>query len=218
MIRFPVSRSGLPRAVLASALILLGTLSGAGAQGAAGAAIPTEDEIAEALSPPPRTRGLTLGVRNEAGGEGRAFLDTLRNRAALSDDERQRLAAAAADRPSIDLDVPFGYGSAQIGPQALPVVKVLGATLARPQFSGSVIMIAGHTDARGPDRANQALSERRAEAVKQYIVRNYGVPAANLVAVGYGRARLKDPAHPLAAENRRVTAVNMSAVKAASRE
>ncbi|ACA15389.1 OmpA/MotB domain protein [Methylobacterium sp. 4-46] len=200
------------RAAFLSALTLLCTVAGARAQAV------TEEQILAALSPRPLTRGLTLGVRGDAGSEGRAFLDTLRNRTGLSDTERERLAAAAADRPSIDLDVPFAYNSAQIGPKALPVVKVLGATLSRPQMSGSVILIVGHTDANGSDHGNQVLSERRAEAVKQYIVHNYGVPAANLVAVGYGKRHLKDAARPTAPENRRVTAVNMSAVKSASRE
>ncbi|ACL56402.1 OmpA family protein [Methylobacterium nodulans] len=203
---------GLRRAAFLAGLALLGSAVGAQAQAV------TEEEIFEALAPRPLSRSLSLTVRSDAGSEGRAFLDTLRNRTSFSQAEREQLAAAAAERPSIDLDVPFAYNSATIGRTALPVVKMLGATLARPQLASSIILIVGHTDAKGSDRVNQLLSERRAEAVKQYIVQNYGVPAGNLVAVGYGKSRLKDPANPLAPANRRVTAVNMSAVKSAARE
>ncbi len=67
------------------------------------------------------------------------------------------------------------------------------------------VEIAGHTDTDGPDARNLALSQSRAEAVRDYLV-NKGVDGARLVPVGYGEAR------PIAdngsssgkAENRRV--------------
>jgi len=48
-----------------------------------------------------------------------------------------------------------------------------------------MIEIAGHTDSAGDEAANQALSERRAEAVMDYLVRA-GLPATRFQAVGYG--------------------------------
>jgi OOP family OmpA-OmpF porin len=47
------------------------------------------------------------------------------------------------------------------------------------------IEIAGHTDSDGEDTANQALSERRAQAVLDYFVKA-GLPADRFTAVGYG--------------------------------
>jgi len=49
----------------------------------------------------------------------------------------------------------------------------------------SAIEIAGHTDSAGEDAANQALSEKRAQAVVDYLVKA-GLPAARFTAVGYG--------------------------------
>jgi outer membrane protein OmpA-like peptidoglycan-associated protein len=72
-------------------------------------------------------------------------------------------------------------------------------------------MLAGHTDGKGGDAFNQDLSERRAEAVKRYLIARYKLPAANLIAVGYGKSMLKNQANPFAAENRRVQVVNMTA-------
>lgn len=48
--------------------------------------------------------------------------------------------------------------------------------------------ISGHTDADGDERANQALSERRAEAVTAYMVAA-GVRPDSVIAIGYGEAR-----------------------------
>jgi OmpA-OmpF porin, OOP family len=47
------------------------------------------------------------------------------------------------------------------------------------------IEIAGHTDADGEDGFNQALSEKRAQAVLDYLVKA-GLPADRFTAVGYG--------------------------------
>ena len=54
-------------------------------------------------------------------------------------------------------------------------------------------MVAGHTDAAGGEEYNQELSERRAEAIKRYLTDKYGIKADNLVTVGYGKSKLKDP-------------------------
>jgi outer membrane protein OmpA-like peptidoglycan-associated protein len=203
------------RTALLTGLLALGSAA-AQAQPA-----PSEADILKALSPAqqPLTRSLSIGPRSgsESGaiGEDRGFLDSLRNRTSFSPAERERIAAASADKQSIDLEIPFDYASATIGPKALPLVKSLGGALA--QLKNNTFLVVGHTDGKGHDKTNQALSERRAEAVRQYIIQNYGVPPANIVAVGYGKSRPKDSSNPLAAVNRRVTAVNMSAVKSASR-
>lgn len=47
------------------------------------------------------------------------------------------------------------------------------------------VEVGGHTDSQGDEFANQALSERRAQAVADYLV-GKGVNAANLVVIGYG--------------------------------
>ena len=70
-------------------------------------------------------------------------------------------------------------------------------------------MVAGHTDASGGEEYNQNLSERRAELIKKYLVDKYGINGTDLVTVGYGKSKLKDPAQPMAEANRRVQVVNM---------
>ena len=50
------------------------------------------------------------------------------------------------------------------------------------------VEIAGHTDAEGDAAANQALSEKRAQAVVDYLVKA-GLPAERFTAVGYGSAQ-----------------------------
>jgi outer membrane protein OmpA-like peptidoglycan-associated protein len=51
------------------------------------------------------------------------------------------------------------------------------------------IEISSHTDSRGNDAYNLALSQKRAEAVVDYLVKQ-GVDKTNIVAKGYGESRL----------------------------
>jgi outer membrane protein OmpA-like peptidoglycan-associated protein len=49
------------------------------------------------------------------------------------------------------------------------------------------VIVEGHTDSTGSDAYNQALSQRRADAVLNYLVRK-GVPANRLTARGFGKS------------------------------
>ena len=78
-----------------------------------------------------------------------------------------------------------------------------------PSLKGSTFLVEGHTDAVGGEAYNQALSERRADAIKRYLIEKYGITGSDLVTVGYGKAKPKDPNAPMDPINRRVQVVNM---------
>ena len=176
----------------------------------------SEDQILRALTPEkaPLTRGLSMGPRaqrNIAASELEAkFVQSLRNRPtrSLSTGEREQIADMVQEKPKIDLEINFDYNSDRISAKSLPSVQTLGRALANPELKGSTFIVAGHTDAAGGDAYNQELSERRADAIKRYLVEKAGIPASDLVTVGYGRTKLKDPANPLSEVNRRVQVAN----------
>ena len=62
---------------------------------------------------------------------------------------------------------------------------------------------------RSAARANQELSERRADTIKRYLTEKYGIAGTDLVTVGYGKTKPKDPNAPMDPTNRRVQVVNM---------
>jgi len=196
------------------ALLTAGLLTGF-APGPASAAEVTEGQILQALTPKkPLTRSLSAAPPTQpaASAADSRFIDTLRNRntRSLSSGEREQIAVIADTRPSIDLEINFEYNSATIAARARPSVEALGRALTNPDLKGSTFLLAGHTDAAGSDAYNQTLSERRAEAVKQYLVEKFGIAANDLVTVGYGESRLKRPDAPLDAANRRVQVVNLA--------
>jgi outer membrane protein OmpA-like peptidoglycan-associated protein len=184
----------------------------------------TEDQILRALAPEkkPLTRGLSTGPQTTVDPTATAaetkFVDKIRGRStrSLSSAEREEIAAAAKDKPNIDLTITFDYNSADISAKSLPEVQKLGRALTSDDLKGSTFLLAGHTDAAGGDNYNQDLSERRADAIKRYLVDKYGINGADLVTVGSGESKLKDPSQPLAEVNRRVQVVNMDNKSTAS--
>ena len=173
------------------------------------------EQIINALAPKSVTRSLTLSPPQApaTSPEEAKVLNSVRNRPtrSLTLDERQELATIVKDKLSIDIDIDFDYNSAQIGATATPGITALGKALSSPQLASGTFMLAGHTDGKGSDAFNQDLSERRADAVKRYLIARYKLPTANLIAVGYGKSMLRNKDNPLAPENRRVQVVNMAA-------
>jgi outer membrane protein OmpA-like peptidoglycan-associated protein len=185
----------------------------------------TEDQIVRALVPvkKPLTRGLSVGPQVEpdpaaVAAEGR-FVQTIRGRAtrSLSNTEREEIATIVKDKPKIDLEINFDYNSADISARSLSSVQALGKALTNPDLKGSTFVVAGHTDAAGGESYNQDLSERRADAIKRYLVDKYGIASSDLVTVGYGKSKLKDASNPMADANRRVQVVNMENKATASK-
>jgi outer membrane protein OmpA-like peptidoglycan-associated protein len=183
----------------------------------------TEDEIVRALAPAkkPLTRGLSAGPQVDpavTAEEGR-FVQKIRGRStrSLSNSEREEIATNIKDKPKIDLEINFDYNSADISTKSLSSVQALGRALSNPDLKGSTFVVAGHTDAAGGETYNQDLSERRADSIKKYLVDKYGIVGTDLVTVGYGKSKLKDPANPLADINRRVQVVNMENKATASK-
>ena len=169
------------------------------------------EDIISALKPPRVTRGLTTSPASAArAADETRFIATLRNRPtrSLSTDEREKIASIASSKPKIDLEINFEFNSAVIGSKAMPQVTELGTALTSIDLKGRTFILAGFTDGKGSETYNQGLSERRADAVKQFLSEKYGIEAGSLVTVGYGLTHLKDPANPFAAENRRVQVTN----------
>lgn len=103
-------------------------------------------------------------------------------------------APAAAEEPEasvisdmslskLDLDIVFKTGSSEISPRYFNRLNALAKYLIENKRGGE---IAGYTDNTGDAAANKQLSEVRAAAIREYLVKA-GVPAESLTAVGYGQ-------------------------------
>jgi len=136
-------------------------------------------ELTEQLKPAPRTRGL-----------------------------RNLSVEAATERPSVSLLIQFDFDSARVRSESEQTLRNLAEALQSPALLQSRFAVEGHTDAKGSAAYNQQLSQRRAQAVRELLVRS-GVEASRLSASGKGATELADQADPYAAANRRVRVVNL---------
>jgi len=84
----------------------------------------------------------------------------------------------------VRLGLNFEVGSANVDSQYFPLLRKIQSAI--DVFPGSRVEVQGHTDAFGADADNMVLSERRAAAVRQYLVTNLQVRAVRVDAVGYG--------------------------------
>jgi len=95
-------------------------------------------------------------------------------------------AAPAAKRTIVLRGINFDFDKANIKPEAEPVLDAAIEVL--KENSELHVRVGGHTDSVGTDAYNQALSERRAKAVLDYLVK-HGIDASRLSAVGFGESQ-----------------------------
>jgi outer membrane protein OmpA-like peptidoglycan-associated protein len=93
---------------------------------------------------------------------------------------------APAPRKLVLEGVNFDFDQSTIRPEDQANLDKDIATL--EQWGKVNIEVAGHTDSRGSDEYNMALSQRRAEAVRNHLIRK-GIEADRLTAVGYGESQ-----------------------------
>lgn len=187
---------------------------------------PSAEQIINSLKPSGNlTAGGTRGIRlaaptgegtapAQAGSQsGKAPAATGQARVASAKPVAHAAAPAAVGGPSVNLTVNFPNGSADLTPEAMATLDALGKALASSDLANYRFRIEGHTDTVGSPEYNRTLSERRAEAVVNYIESKYGVDAARLQAVGMGEEGLlvSTPAQTPEPRNRRVQVINLGA-------
>ena len=176
---------------------------------------PSADQIINSLRPsgnmmPGGTRGIRLAApTNEPTAQQPAPSQTQQPRVAAN----RSAAAPAQAAPTVNLTVNFASGSAELMPDAIRTLDELGRALASKDLAAYRFRIEGHTDTVGSSNYNRTLSERRAEAVVDYVARKYGVDPSRLQAIGMGEDGLLVPTPPQTPEprNRRVQVTNLGA-------
>jgi outer membrane protein OmpA-like peptidoglycan-associated protein len=132
---------------------------------------------------------------------------TLREVQALFDSEEAEI-IVGVDRVTMRLiGLTFDSGSHKIRPEDYSLLtKVHQGIRAFPEAQ---IVVEGHTDSQGNDQFNQALSTRRAIAVREYVLANMAISADRIRAVGYGEGQpiARNDTADGRAKNRRIDVV-----------
>jgi len=115
----------------------------------------------------------------------RQFLSGLRaTRIAFPTESRLIEQELATARRTAVYGIYFAFGSSELLPTSEPVLREIAGTLDR---NGDWhVRIEGHTDSIGTTESNQELSERRAAAVRDALVRQFGIDSVRLSVAGFG--------------------------------
>jgi peptidoglycan-associated lipoprotein len=134
------------------------------------------------------------------GGPGGAGISSSELQGQAPPGSQQDLEVSVGDR------VFFDYDSSVLSPTATQTLDRQAAWL--KQYPNVIVTIEGHTDERGTREYNLALGDRRANAVKNYLVA-LQVSSDRLLTISYGEERPVDPGHDEAAwaKNRRAVTV-----------
>lgn len=165
--------------------------------------------VATAAEPPPSTDVISQSQIEAALAKPRTRGITIRATTENRDTQEPVQAASQTQAPAaVNLTIPFEYNSAELRPEAVQQLVQLEAALRADALQRFRFLVAGHTDARGNPAYNRELSQRRAEAVRRFLVAA-GIGADRLDAVGLGEDRLLLPQQPEDARNRRVEIRNL---------
>ncbi|MBE8718775.1 OmpA family protein [Cellvibrio polysaccharolyticus] len=86
---------------------------------------------------------------------------------------------------SIDLAVTFDSDSAVVKDAFLPEVKKVAEFM--NQYLNTQVTVEGHTDSTGSAAHNKALSQRRADSVRETLIKRFNIAPERVKAVGYGQ-------------------------------
>jgi OmpA-OmpF porin, OOP family len=182
-LRRPLLRVGAVRPALLSALMLLALSQAAPAR----AADPSTVDLGTTT---PTVKSVQQGL--------------------FPDDECEQLKASGFKcmgfKPPVRFSLPsasFKVGSAELPDALKQQLDVFAQALKGKTGAGRAVRVEGHADASGTDDANEALSTRRAEAARDYLVAK-GVAPELLKPVGLGSKNLLEADKPTSPRNRRV--------------
>ena len=88
---------------------------------------------------------------------------------------------------SISMNIVFDSGKAVVKPEFDSQIKKVADFL--NMYPTTTAVIEGHTDNTGSEKRNMDLSLERANSVREYLIKNFGIDGARLAAIGYGSAK-----------------------------
>lgn len=174
----------------------------------------TEEEIVEALSaPPPQASpdgkppvpGGLPSASNDRSLFQKPQVHNTRGLGGIVTDD------VIDNAPKVGALILFDFNSAQIRPESIPLLREYGKAL-QGALADAVLVVAGHTDAKGSEQYNLALSKRRAESVRNFLMTEFHIADSRLIVKPYGENKPIDSNDTEVgrAKNRRVEFINIS--------
>ncbi len=136
-------------------------------------------------------------------------LDRIKAKADAVALKRPPVAAQLRGLPHLALDIQFNPDSPVIRPESYRTLGRIADALSDLRLLPFGFLIVGHTDANGRREINLALSQRRAESVRDVLVTTFKISPKRIQAIGLGEEQLQDAEHPKAAINQQIEIVTV---------
>ncbi len=161
------------------------------------------------ITPPVDTAAINGAVRRAVEEQLRSLrplLDSLKNqKVQIVADTTQRSVSELIQKYIIPIN--FGFDSSVVDDSSISILRQV-ADVIKKVYPTALVTIEGFADPAGSDEYNRRLSLRRADAVREVLVKQFGMPDRQLKTVGYGKTRPVFPGaekgEPGAVANRRV--------------
>jgi OmpA-OmpF porin, OOP family len=117
---------------------------------------------------------------------------------------RPPIAPQLLNLPRLIVEVKFDEDTPIVRPESYRTLGRIADTLTHPSLLSNKFLIVGHVAAVGRRDFNLALSQRRADAIRDILVTTFKIPPKRLHSIGLGEEQLLDAAHPNAVGNVRI--------------
>jgi len=111
--------------------------------------------------------------------------------------------------PHVTLDIQFNPDTPVIRPESYRTLGRIADALTNPALMSSTFLVVGRTDSTGRREINLALSQRRAEAIRDALATTFKISPKRVFAVGLGEEQLQDADHPKAVVNQQALIVTL---------
>jgi OmpA-OmpF porin, OOP family len=125
--------------------------------------------------------------------------------------KRPPVAAQLLKLPRLAVEIHFDEDTAIIRPDSYRAIGRIADTLLRPALLPYKFLIIGHSVSNGRREINLALSQRRADSVRDVLINTFKIPSKRLQSIGLGEEQLLDSARPTAQVNQQVEVATLGA-------
>jgi OmpA-OmpF porin, OOP family len=127
--------------------------------------------------------------------------------------KRPPVAAQLLKLPQLMVEIQFDPDSPVIRPPSYQTIGRIADALYDPSLLPYTFLVVGHNDATGRREISLALSQRRADSIRDVLVNTFKVSPKRIRAIGLGEEQLQDSAHPTAAINRQIQVMTVGKVE-----
>jgi OmpA-OmpF porin, OOP family len=128
----------------------------------------------------------------------------IRSRTEPPPQKRLPIAPELMNLPGLNVDIQFDTDTPIVRPESYQAVGRIADAMVNASLLPYSFLIVGHIEANGKRESNVALSQRRADAIRDILANTFKISAKRMQSIGLGEEQLLDPSRPTAPVNQQI--------------